>query len=48
MPVWTSIGGTPTYIETRGAFIVGFVFAHMLGFELMSGLENFGSVKLYW
>ncbi|MFD0391879.1 Tn3 family transposase [Streptomyces nogalater] len=20
----------------------------MLGFELMSGLENFGSVKLYW
>ncbi len=35
------------YTDTHGASIVGFAFAHMLGFKLMPRLKNSGSAKLY-
>ncbi|WP_106409505.1 Tn3 family transposase [Streptomyces odonnellii] len=35
------------YTDTHGASIVGFAFAHMLGFKLMPRLRNIGSAKLY-
>ncbi|GAA1703445.1 hypothetical protein GCM10009680_50510 [Streptomyces yatensis] len=35
------------YTDTHDASIVGFAFAHMLGFKLMPRLKNIGSAKLY-
>ncbi len=35
------------YTDTHGASIVGFAFAHMLGFNLLSWLRNVGSARLY-
>ncbi|WP_286246889.1 DUF6192 family protein [Streptomyces graminofaciens] len=35
------------YTDTHGASIVGFAFAHMLGFSLLPRLKNVGSARLY-
>ncbi|MEI5100225.1 Tn3 family transposase [Streptomyces sp. PmtG] len=35
------------YTDTHGASIVGFAFAHMLGFNLLPRLKNVGSARLY-
>ncbi|GGZ42887.1 hypothetical protein GCM10010365_74550 [Streptomyces poonensis] len=35
------------YTDTHGASIVGFAFAHMLGFDLLPRLKNVGSARLY-
>ncbi|MET9887951.1 Tn3 family transposase [Streptomyces sp. NPDC006430] len=35
------------YTGTHGASIVGFAFAHMLGFNLLPRLKNVGSARLY-
>lgn len=35
------------YTDTHGASIVGFAFAHMLGFHLLPRLKNVGSARLY-
>jgi TnpA family transposase len=35
------------YTDTHGASIVGFAFAHMLGFNLLPRLRNVGSARLY-
>ncbi|WP_425586143.1 Tn3 family transposase [Streptomyces sannanensis] len=35
------------YTDTHGASIVGFAFAHMLGFNLLPRLSNVGSARLY-
>ncbi|NGO71269.1 Tn3 family transposase, partial [Streptomyces boncukensis] len=35
------------YTDTHGASVVGFAFAHMLGFNLLPRLKNVGSARLY-
>ncbi|MFI5689573.1 Tn3 family transposase [Streptomyces sp. NPDC051636] len=35
------------YTDTHGASIIGFAFAHMLGFNLLPRLKNVGSARLY-
>ncbi|MGH3843499.1 MAG: Tn3 family transposase [Pseudonocardiaceae bacterium] len=35
------------YTDTHGASIVGFAFAHLLGFQLLPRLKNIGSARLY-
>jgi TnpA family transposase len=35
------------YTDTHGASIVGFAFAHLLGFQLLPRLKNVGSARLY-
>ena len=35
------------YTDTHGASIVGFAFAHLLGFALLPRLKNIGSARLY-
>jgi TnpA family transposase len=35
------------YTDTHGASIVGFAFAHVLGFNLLPRLKNVGSARLY-
>jgi TnpA family transposase len=35
------------YTDTHGASIVGFAFAHLLGFKLLPRLKNIGSARLY-
>jgi len=35
------------YTDTHGASIVGFAFAHILGFKLMPRLKNIDSARLY-
>ena len=35
------------YTDTHGASIVGFAFAHLLGFRLLPRLKNIGSARLY-
>ncbi|MGV9599487.1 Tn3 family transposase [Streptosporangium sandarakinum] len=35
------------YIDTHGASIVGFAFAHLLNFNLLPRLKNIGSARLY-
>ncbi|CDR17529.1 Tn3 family transposase [Streptomyces iranensis] len=35
------------HVDTHGASIVGFAFAHMLGFNLLPRLKNVGSARLY-
>jgi TnpA family transposase len=36
-----------TYVDTHGASVVGFAFAHLLGFQLLPRLKNIGSARLY-
>ena len=35
------------YTDTHGASVVGFAFAHLLGFQLLPRLKNIGSARLY-
>ncbi len=35
------------YVDTHGASVVGFAFAHLLGFRLLPRLKNIGSARLY-
>ncbi|MGH9021935.1 MAG: Tn3 family transposase, partial [Acidimicrobiia bacterium] len=35
------------YVDTHGASVVGFAFAHLLGFRLLPRLKNIGSQRLY-
>jgi TnpA family transposase len=35
------------YVDTHGASVVGFAFAHLLGFQLLPRLKNIGSARLY-
>jgi TnpA family transposase len=35
------------YTDTHGASVVGFAFAHLLGFHLLPRLKNIGSARLY-
>ena len=35
------------YTDTQGASVVGFAFAHLLGFRLLPRLKNIGSARLY-
>ncbi len=35
------------YVDTHGASVVGFAFAHLLGFKLLPRLKNIGSARLY-
>jgi TnpA family transposase len=35
------------YSDTHGASIIGFAFAHLLGFQLLPRLKNIGSARLY-
>jgi TnpA family transposase len=35
------------YTDTHGASVVGFAFAHLLGFRLLPRLKNIGSARLY-
>lgn len=35
----------PNYVGTHGASIVGFAFTELLGFKLLPGLRNFGSIR---
>jgi len=35
------------YVDTHGASVVGFAFAHLLGFRLLPRLKNIGAVRLY-
>jgi Tn3 transposase DDE domain-containing protein len=36
-----------TYVDTHGASVVGFAFAHLLGFQLLPRLKNIGGARLY-
>jgi TnpA family transposase len=36
-----------SYVDTHGASVVGFAFAHLLGFKLLPRLKNIGSARLY-
>jgi len=36
-----------TYVDTHGASVVGFAFAHLLGFQLLPRLKNIGAARLY-
>lgn len=35
------------YVDTHGASVVGFAFAHLLDFRLLPRLKNIGSARLY-
>ncbi len=35
------------YVDTHGASVVGFAFAHLLGFQLLPRLKNIASARLY-
>ena len=35
------------YVDTAGASVVGFAFAHLLDFKLLPRLKNIGSARLY-
>ncbi|MFN2506059.1 MAG: Tn3 family transposase [Acidimicrobiales bacterium] len=35
------------YVDTHGASVVGFAFAHLLGFKLLPRLKNIGSARLH-
>ena len=35
------------YVDTHGASVVGFAFAHLLGFRLLPRFKNIGSQRLY-
>src|SRR6266516_6616578 len=35
------------YVDTHGASVVGFAFAHLLGFDLLPRLKNIGAIRLY-
>ena len=36
-----------SYVDTHGASVVGFAFAHLLGFDLLPRLKNIGAIRLY-
>ncbi len=35
------------YVDTHGASVIGFAFAHLLDFQLLPRLKNIGSARLY-
>lgn len=37
----------PCYVDIHGASVVGFAFAELLNFRLLSWLKNIGSIRLY-
>ena len=46
-PHLTSAEIDRNYVDTHGASVVGFAFAHLLGFKLLPRLKNIGGVRLY-